>query len=303
MNSIANSRLFLIVLLIVAGVHSWENRYYLRFIPVPLNNVDLVDNNRYFIPAFQDGKLNGHLDLNWGDITTDDGLRLTLNKIRNFSPLERGRGYPDYKGITFSKWLAQAKAKTLLCTDATMLFIIAAWAQGLKAREWHLLPPGWPPGGGHSVAEFFNPKTQNWQVVDAQHAAIVRDQNSNDILSMTDILKRFKSGIEKTIKMDYGPYADHFTRQGRPSPTATYFFEMDLLLTPVLQLRQATWFATYNRNMFISGHFVLGYPIYMDNWTHDSRVLTSKLSLFIFFIAGLILSIQIVKRIQLYRKL
>ncbi|MAH85640.1 MAG: hypothetical protein CBB68_15555 [Rhodospirillaceae bacterium TMED8] len=276
-----------LVILVVSGLHVWFDRYYLRFIPLPLQLVELVNDHGNFTPAFEDGRLNGNLELDWADITTDAGLRATLNTIREYSPLGKDRGMPSYENITFERWLAQAQVKTLLCTDATMLFIIAAWSQRLKAREWHLLPSGWPPGEGHSVAEFYNPKNNQWEVVDVQHAAIFRDHDSRRILSMADILKRFKSGTKSTIDVDYGPYTAHFIGEKVRGPTTQILFESGHISTPVLQLRQATWFATYPRNFLISGHFVIGYPIHMGRWTHDHRVLTTKLALIIFLLFAL----------------
>ena len=171
----------------------------------------------------------------------------------------------------------EEKNKPFLCTDATQLFILTAWKQGLEAREWHMLPPQWPPGQGHSVAEFCNPIAQRWQLVDAQHAAIIRGPN-NEITNMINVLKSYHAGWEDDIKVDYGPYRKAIPSGSRGPTVERYFFKSELLSTPVLQLRQATWFASVPRHFGLSGHFVIGYPIVIDGWTHDNRVWFSKIT-------------------------
>jgi hypothetical protein len=289
------SRKFTLILaacvLLGTAFHLWTERYFLRFIPLPLAMVDSINSHSVFTPAYQDGVLKGQVGLPKHDMKTPTGLRDTLNAIRAFSPLVRANGIPSYADITFEKWLNEIRTKPLLCTDATQLLIATAWAQGLKAREWHLLPPGWPPGQGHSVAEFLNPDTGKWQVVDAQHAAIIRDRESGESLDMVEVLKRYRSGRSASIDIDYGPYTDFFTKPGNPGPTATYFFKSQLLSTPVLQLRQATWFASYAQKFLISGHFVIGYPIVFDGWKHRGQIFWTKISFLLFAISGLLLLI------------
>lgn len=265
------------LVLIGSSIYTWQNRYYLRFIPIPLNYIEVVNNESLFFPASQRARPLGEIPFTPHDLTDESGLRKTLNAIQGFSPMAANTGVVNYEDITFERWVSQIRQKPFYCTDATQLFILAAWAQGLKAREWHLLPPGWPPGQGHSVAEFFNPVSGTWQLVDAQHAAVVRG-TSGRILGMAEVLRRIAKDGGRSVVIDYGPFRDQMLRNARGPSTEQYFFESGLLATPVLQLQQATWFAEISRPFMIRGHFVIGYPIVIAGWNHDDRVLYAKLS-------------------------
>lgn len=158
-----------------------------------------------------------------------------------------------------------------------MLFIVAASQQGLMVREWHLLPPGWPPGIGHSVAEFYNPTTNRWNLVDAQHAAIVRDKTGK-ILDMVSVIQDYKYRRGANIRFDYGPYKDSMLNGARGPSTGSYFLEHAFWRTPVLQLQSPSWFSKLPKTFGLRGHLVIGYPIIVDGWTHDYRVWTTKAS-------------------------
>lgn len=58
------------------------------------------------------------------------------------------------------------KVTPFFCTDASMLFMLIVWRQGLMARERQLLAPGWAPGQGHSVVEFYDPRGYLWVLGD-----------------------------------------------------------------------------------------------------------------------------------------
>jgi len=258
-----------------SAVYTFKNRYYLRFIPLPLGLADTVNEGTWLLPSSQAATPMGSLEFPANNLTTEEGLRKTLNYIQTLSPTDDVKGRPNYTGITFAKWVNEIKTKPFFCTDATQLFILAAWQQGIAAREWHLLPAQWPPGQGHSVAEFYNPVVGRWQLVDAQHAAIVRGQN-NEITDMVSVLKAYREGKEAQIRIDYGPYKEAMLGGLRGASVETYFFKNALLRTPVLQLRQTTWFASISKKFGLTGHFVIGYPVVVDGWTHDYRVWVSK---------------------------
>lgn len=274
------------IISILLCVHLWQERYFLRFIPLPLSWAHIVNENSSILPNNQPAQPNGKIDLPRHDITTEDGLRKTLNSFQTFSPVSAINGMPDYTEITFAKWVSEIQAKAFFCTDATQLFILAAWVQGLKVREWHLLSPGWPAGDGHSVAEFFNPVRGAWQLVDPQHATIIKDRKTGQILNMVEVLRRYKAGQQSEVAFDYGPYATAMSNGARGNSSEELFFKLGLLSTPVLQLRQATWFAEYAKTFLISGNFVIGYPIVVDAWTHHGQVLWTKLSLLGLLITG-----------------
>lgn len=262
-------------LALASAYYTFENRYFLRFIPLPLELADIANEGNWLLPSSQTATPMGTLELPKNDLATEAGLRKALNLIQELSPTENVSGMPNYEAITFDKWVDEITTKPFFCTDATQLFILTAWQQGFAAREWHLLPPQWPPGQGHSVAEFYNPEVGRWQLVDAQHAAIIRGPN-NEITDMVSVLRAYHEGLESQIEIDYGPYRKAMLDGVRGPSVETYFFKSELLRTPVLQLRQATWLASVPKNFGLSGHFVIAYPIVADGWTHDHRVWLSK---------------------------
>jgi hypothetical protein len=275
---------FLIITLASAG-YTFKNRYYLRFVPLPLSIANVINEGSWLLPASQPATPLGKLDFGNYDLRTEEGLRKTLNLIQGMSPFANTIGMPSYTNITFKKWVREITSKPFFCTDGTQLFILAAMQQGLQAREWHLLPPGWPTGQGHSVAEFYNPATGRWQLVDAQHAGIVRGTDGG-ILDMLSVLKAYKENRNADIRIDYGPYRSMMLKGARGPSTEDYFFKAGLLQTPVLQLRQATWFATVARRFGLSGQFVIGYPIVMETWTHDYRIWVTKLTAALMIVFG-----------------
>ena len=269
--------LFLVIALACAW-YAHANRYFLRFMPLPISSVEIVNDGSWLTPSFEPSNPGGSYDFGSFNLTTEEGLRNTLNKIQNLSPPKGVIGLIDYSNRDFNSWIKDVTSKPIYCTDGSLLIILAAKQQGLRAREWHLLPPGWPPGNGHSVAEIFNPKTNRWQLVDGQHAAIIRN-NLGQILDMTSVLKMYAENGRENIQVDYGPYKERMLNGMRGPSTENYFFDQKLLDTPVLQLRPVTWFASVARNYFgLSGHFIIGYPIVLKGWTHDTRILSSKLA-------------------------
>ena len=272
---------------VACAAYTYKHRYYLRFIPIPLSFADVVNKGSWLLPAHEAATPKGSLNFGNYDLRTEKGLRQTLNAIQDLSPNDNVSEMPSYENITFEKWVKEITTKPFFCTDATQLFILAAWQQGLRAREWHLLPPGWPSGSGHSVAEYFNPETGRWQLVDGQHAAIVRDKDGA-ILDMTSVIRAYKENGGSNVRIDYGPYQDMMRQGARGGSTESHFFKNGLMRTPVLQLRQSTWFATVARRFGLSGHFVIGYPILVDGWTHDYRVWVTKVTALGTVIFGLI---------------
>ena len=126
--------------------HVWIERYYFRFFPIPINFIDIIDEGSSFFPSAQAAIPMGRLNFPTANLTTEGGLRKTLDSIQRLSPFSSANGLPKYANLTFEKWFKQVQEKPIYCTDGSQLFILAAWDQGLMAREWHLLPPGWPPG-------------------------------------------------------------------------------------------------------------------------------------------------------------
>jgi hypothetical protein len=288
------------ILLIFSAFYTYQNRYYFRFLPIPLALIELVNNDSAVFPAVQKANPKGTVSLQHYDITSRSGLRKTLTAIQNLSPYARTSGFVDYNNITFEKWISEIHNKPFFCTDATLIFISVARAQGLKAREWHLLPNGWPPGAGHSVAEFFNSRTRTWQLVDAQHAGIIVGNNGS-ILDMATVLNRYKEGGRKNIKVDYGPFEKQILAGARGLTVEQLFFDQNLLQNPVLQLRQATWYAEVEQNFLMSGHFVIGYPIVMSRWAHDNRVIFSKLTALVMILSTLSIILSLIKMRSLAR--
>lgn len=284
-----------LVVSLACAAYTYTNRYYLRFIPLPLSVANVVNEGSRWLPAIQPATPTGRLNFGNHDLRTEEGLRRTLNVIQEMSPVEKVNGMPSYDNVTFAKWVREITQKPFFCTDGTLLFVLAAWQQGLQAREWHLLPPGWPPGAGHSVAEFYNPATERWQLVDAQHAGIIRGKDG-EIIDMLSLLRSYKDSGDADIRIDYGPYRDKMLNGDRGPTTEDYFYKSNLLLTPVLQLREPTWFATVSKRFGLSGHFVIAYPIIVEGWTHDHRVWMTKITAFLMIVFGLIAIIAVFRR-------
>ncbi len=298
-NPSTSAALIAFVLMFASAFYAYSNRYYLRFIPVPLEYAGMLNKGNWLLPSSQAASPNGTLELPESNIQTEQGLRAALNYLQEMSPLDPINGMPNYTDITFDKWVREVTTKPFFCTDATQLFILTAWKQGLSAREWHLLPEGWPSGQGHSVAEFFNPAVGEWQLVDAQHGAIVRGPNGKPT-NMLTVLQAFAENRATDIEVDYGPYRNAMLNGARGASSEAYFFEHGLLRTAVLQLRQATWLATTPRQFGLSGHFVIGYPVIVDGWTHDSRVWTSKLAVLLMAVFG---SVGLISSVRTFRRL
>ena len=280
--------IFNIIIILAAVIHIWTYRYYFRLFPLPITLVDLIENESKYFPSYQKAVAQGKIDFPMFDLTTEEGLRKTLNSIQDLNPVLPKNELSQYEARDFENWAKKIKEYPMLCTDSSQLLILAAWSQGLQAREWHLLPPGWPPGQGHSVAEFFNPLLGKWQVVDTQHAAIIRD-TSGAPLSMGDILKKYTDRTFESIVVDYGSYREEMIKGARGPTTEDYFFKQGLLKTPVLQLRQASWFAKVPKKWGISGHLIIGYPIMMGEFTQNAQVFLTKISFLAFFISFFIL--------------
>ncbi len=242
---------FLIVAMLVAAlasaVYTLQNRYVLRFIPLPLAWAETVNHDGWLLPSRQPASPMGRLDLPKNDITTEQGLRQALNRIQAISPTRTTTGMPSYAGITFSKWVKEITTKPFFCTDATQVFILTALSQGLSAREWHLLPPHWPPGQGHSVAEFYNPAVGRWQLVDAQHAAIIRGENG-EITDMVSVLKAYRAGKLARIGIDYGPFREAMLNGMRGPSVGMYFLTMPCCGPPSCSCARRRGWPQYRRN-------------------------------------------------------
>ena len=204
------------------------------------------------------------------DLTTADGLRQGLSDIQALSPFRAMGPRPDV--TDFAGWVALMKSVSMQCTDGTLLFEISAWAQGLKTREWWLLPPGWPPGMGHSMVEFLNPATGRWQLVDGQHAAVITDKAGRP-LDMAEVLRRRNDGAEDDVVVDYGPFDAVMRSKGRGPTTEDYMFVSRLLDQPVVNLRPTGFLAVALRN-----DIIIGWAVYGPGSRHDPRVLTTKVA-------------------------
>lgn len=204
------------------------------------------------------------------DITTPGGLRSALNEIQRASPLVGTGTRPPL--ADFAAWVGLVTSSPMHCTDGTLLFQLAAWAQGIPVREWWLLPAGWPSGGGHSVVEFLNPHTGHWQLVDAQHGAIITDPAGRP-LAMAEVLALWQDGRQQEMMVDYGPFRAAMLSGARGPSVEDYFFNMRLLDQPVINLNPLGVVATAVRR-----EFVTAWVVYGPGAHHDAKVILSKLA-------------------------
>jgi hypothetical protein len=266
------------VVSVLAGVallcayYLWQERYYLRFVPVPHQAMSVLYQKGGFLPPVTPLIPKGSIDFPRHDLSTDSGIRDALNYIQLQSPFSLARPKPfDYSSITFQSWIEQMKVTPFYCTDASMFFMLMAWQQGLMTREWQLLTPGWMPGQGHSLVEFYNPRADRWIVVDPQHAGILRDK-SGQYLDMKTLLGHYVESKGERVVVDYGPYAKAMKEGARGPTTEDYLFKNKGLSVSVLNLRPPTWFATAERN-----DVIIGYPVIASEFVHDARVYITKL--------------------------
>jgi hypothetical protein len=295
-HSMLRGRVFLLVVVlsfIASSAFLWSYRYYVRILPLPLAMIDLVYGTPDQALVHTPLKLQGELDSPAFDLTSEAGLRAALNHIQGLSPRRSPDGRRmDYAGITFASWLGQVQKAPFMCTDASLLFNALAHRQGLAVREWWLLDPAWTPGGGHSVAEFYNQRARQWMLVDAQHGAVIRRSGDGAPASMADVLKAFAEGRRGDIQIDYGPFEAAMRAHARGPTTEEYFYDNKGLGSPVLNLRSPTWFATAARN-----DPVIAVAVYTGHGGHAPIVVFSKLVVLVWFVTAIWLAVLLVRRI------
>ena len=275
----------------LCAAYLWEERYFLRFLPIPHKAIDFLYKEGGVLPIFTPMVPAGQGNFPSFDLTTDQGVRAALNHIQLQSPMYTNPPRKmDYSGITFQSWIDQMKVTPFFCTDASMLFMLIAWEQGLMAREWQLLAPGWTPGQGHSVVEFYDPRGDRWVLVDPQHAGIIRGE-SKQTLDMKTVIKYYLEGGSGRVSVDYGPYTQAMYNKDRGPTTEDYFFLNKGLSVPVLQLRPPTWLARPQRN-----DLIIGYPIIISPTSHDLRVYITKIIAVLFSTVCFFISFIAIKK-------
>ena len=85
------------------GVYTFENRYFLRFIPLPLKFASAANEGNWLLPSSQSAKPMGNIELPTNGLTTEAGLREALNFIQELSPTKNTNGMPNYDDITFDR--------------------------------------------------------------------------------------------------------------------------------------------------------------------------------------------------------
>lgn len=257
----------LIVTASLLSVWLFSERHFLRMIPLPLAAISFVYDGPFSVPTPMQPR--GDYLATRADITTPSGLRAALDDIQRASPLVATTRPPL---ADFTAWVKLVTSTSMQCTDGTLLFQLAAWAQGIPVREWWLLPAGWLSGGGHSVVEFLNPRTGQWQLVDAQHAATITDPAGHS-LSMADVLALWRDGRQQDVVIDYGPFRAAMLSGARGPSVEDYFFKFRLLDQPVINLNPLGVVATAARK-----EFVIGWVVYGAGAHHDTKVILSKVA-------------------------
>lgn len=294
--SLVHMRICLAALIVALAstYYTYENRYYLRYLPLPVSMVGLLYQDDTALPTYKRYDFLGSAPFRAGDITTEEGLRNTLSRLQSFSPPHRSGQVSSYADITFDKWMSNIQRQSFYCTDASQLFMMLAKQQGLRAREWQLLEQDWEPGQGHSLVEFYNPQREAWQLIDAQQAVIFRSERA-ETASMQDVLQDYTGARSGRIILDRGQYSQDDMARLRGGTTEQYLYKNDLLRTPVLQLLQPTWLAS--RPTGLSNiNLILGYPVFGAEWTHDTRVITSKISALLGLVSGIVFVVTLFKR-------
>jgi hypothetical protein len=264
---------------VFCAFYLWQERYFLRFLPLPYQAISVLYQKDGVLPPVTPLTPTETLDFPQHDLSTDDGIRSALNYIQLQSPFAHASPKPfNYSSITLQSWVDLMKVTPFYCTDASLLFMLMAWQQGLMAREWQLLTHNWEPGQGHSLVEFYNPRADKWILVDPQHAGILRDK-SGRYLDMKTLLGHYIEMKGDRVIVDYGHYAKTMKEGARGPTTEDYLFKYKGLSVSVLNLRPPTWYATAQRN-----DVIIGYPIILSKFVHDTRVYVTKLVAAIFLL-------------------
>lgn len=241
---------------LVCAVYAFADRYYLRFVPVPVAAIDLLYGADGPAP---DMTMKGHIDFPVFDITDSGGLRAALDHIRAMNPL-RGDGTIHYENITLNGWLAQLRAHPMYCTDATALFMALAHQSGYRAREWWLWgSSGYRDGNAHSVAEFYNPVAARWQLIDAQTATIVYRTDGTPA-SLADVLRGRAVVFDRSPRVVALDVASLDTEHQIASNS-----------TPVLNLKPPQFLASTPKT-----DLVIAYAVLVGNGRHSVHVFLTK---------------------------
>lgn len=248
----------LAALAVISLGYAFHYRYYLRIVPVPEWAVGMLYGDGAPAP---DLDFLGRIDFPQFDITEPAGLRAALIHIRSMSPLS-STDRLQYNDITFEGWLAQLRAKSMYCTDATALFLALAEQQGIAAREWWLWSSDDYEGGdAHSVAEFYNPKTGSWHLVDPLTATTVLLGDGSPA-SYADVLAMEPLRLDSPRRYARSEFNEAYT--AGQLRTAT---------TPVLNLKPPAWLAETAIT-----DLVVAYAVLRDDSDHSDHVYLTKLA-------------------------
>ena len=108
-----------LLVVVTATLYAYQNRYYLRYIPLPLSMVEVANTHDALTPAYQTATPLGDAGIPKHDLRQENGLRATLNAIQTMSPNYPIKGFPSHSEMTFSSWLNKLKSTPFYCTDAT----------------------------------------------------------------------------------------------------------------------------------------------------------------------------------------
>ncbi len=273
------SRLRAIVLaaIIVGAVfYLFQYRYYARIVLLPTALFEVVDslNPGWLYPRLS---FKGSLESPSFDLSTEAGVAEALTFVRAYSPSGGDGGRVSYAAADFDTWLAQLPTSAAYCTDFTALFQLVAQNNGYRAREWWIWNSrGYFGGQAHSVSEFFNPRTERWQVVDPMHATIVRDGGSP--ASMSDVIRAYQDGRRDGIVFDRLPIMDRLGFSNPKISSGPYF--EPLLNAPVLNLKPGSWMASTPKS-----DLAVGFAILTWNGGHGIHVYTTKVVAVILLVA------------------
>ena len=116
-----------LVFLIASSWYLYTNRYYFRLIPIPLGFAEVINTQSFILPNAQVAEHKGVAPFTGHDLRSEDGLRAVLNEIQQISPFEGSRSNVVDEKPNFQKWLKTLSTQPFFCTDASLLFINAAW--------------------------------------------------------------------------------------------------------------------------------------------------------------------------------
>jgi hypothetical protein len=152
-----------------------------------------------------------------GNTTFDKALYIAKYLKGNYPGGTKNLGYSSEKTLH----TLQTKPEGT-CGDYSQVFILFCILNDIKVREWGVHDKVYKNTVGHVFNEVFLPKQNQWMCIDLHFAVYFKDKATQQVLSMSDIIKRTAEEREETIEIaHFLPVKD--SDEGRDTVKKNYF--------------------------------------------------------------------------------